>query len=126
MTEATTALTDAELESQDDHGPDREAMSVLGDALDPSALLETSLLNVDSTWPSTPTWPRRSTPRWQPTPTWPRHRRRGQRQRLSVDSEAGALADQSSLIVQDLDGAAVANAIQDAGIDQSGSGAVAG
>jgi hypothetical protein len=45
---------------------------------------------------------------------------------LSVDSEAGALADQDSVISQDLDGVAEATAIQDANLDQSGGGAVAG
>ena len=44
---------------------------------------------------------------------------------LSVDSEAQALADQDSLISQDLDGTATATAIQDANLDQSGGGAVA-
>src|SRR5947208_2814471 len=45
---------------------------------------------------------------------------------LSVDSDAGALADQHSIIAQDLDGTAVATAVQDAGIGQGGTGAVAG
>ena len=39
---------------------------------------------------------------------------------LSVDSEAAALADQDSLISQDLDGVAEATAIQDADLDQAG------
>ena len=45
---------------------------------------------------------------------------------LSVDSDAAALADQDSIIVQDLDGVAEATPIQDADLDQSGGGAVAG
>ena len=39
---------------------------------------------------------------------------------LSFDSQAAALADQDSVIVQNLDGEAIANATQDATIDQSG------
>ena len=39
---------------------------------------------------------------------------------LSFDSVASASADQDSVIVQQLDGEAVANATQDATIDQSG------
>jgi hypothetical protein len=38
---------------------------------------------------------------------------------LSFDSEAGALADQDSVVMQDLDGVANASAIQDATIDQA-------
>lgn len=45
---------------------------------------------------------------------------------LSVDSEAAALADQDSVISQNLDGTATANAVQDADINQSGAGATAG
>ncbi len=37
---------------------------------------------------------------------------------LSVDSEATALADQDSIIIQDLDGTAIATAEQDATIEQ--------
>jgi hypothetical protein len=37
---------------------------------------------------------------------------------LSVDSEATALADQDSIIIQDLDGTAIATAEQDATIQQ--------
>lgn len=37
---------------------------------------------------------------------------------LSVDSEATALADQDSIIIQDLDGTAIATATQDATIEQ--------
>ena len=39
---------------------------------------------------------------------------------LSVDSDAAALADQDSIIAQDLDGVAEATAIQDADLDQAG------
>jgi hypothetical protein len=39
---------------------------------------------------------------------------------LSFDSVASASADQDSVIIQNLDGTAVANATQDATIDQSG------
>lgn len=38
---------------------------------------------------------------------------------LSFDSEAAALADQDSVVMQDLDGVANATAIQDATIDQA-------
>jgi hypothetical protein len=38
---------------------------------------------------------------------------------LSFDSEAGALADQDSIVSQNLDGVANATAIQDAAIDQA-------
>jgi hypothetical protein len=38
---------------------------------------------------------------------------------LSFDSDAGALADQDSIISQNLDGVANASAIQDAAIDQA-------
>jgi hypothetical protein len=37
---------------------------------------------------------------------------------LSVDSEATAVAEQDSIIIQDLDGTAIANAEQDATIQQ--------
>ena len=48
MTDNNAGISAAELEAQDVTAvPDREAMSLLGDTLDPSALLETSLLNVD-------------------------------------------------------------------------------
>ena len=39
---------------------------------------------------------------------------------LSFDSVASASADQDSIIIQNLDGTAVAQAIQDANIDQAG------
>ena len=39
---------------------------------------------------------------------------------LSFNSVASASADQDSVIIQNLEGTAVANAIQDASIDQSG------
>ena len=39
---------------------------------------------------------------------------------LTVNSVAGASADQDSIVMQDLDGTATANATQDADIDQSG------
>lgn len=38
---------------------------------------------------------------------------------LSVNSEAGAVADQDSIVMQDLDGVAEANATQNADLDQS-------
>ncbi len=48
MTETNAGISAAELESQGVTAvPDREAMSLLGDSLDPSSLLDTSLLNVD-------------------------------------------------------------------------------
>jgi hypothetical protein len=38
----------------------------------------------------------------------------------TIDSDAAALADQDSVIAQSLDGEAIANATQDATVDQSG------
>ena len=93
MTETNPGLSAAELESQDVTAvPDREAMSLL-DGVDPSALLGTSLLNVDVD--------------------------------LALDADVAApidaaVADQDSLIAQDLDGVAEATAIQDASLDQAG------
>ncbi len=128
MKEATAGITDAELESQDVTAvPDREAMSVLGDALDPSALLGTSLLNVDVDLAvdADVAAPIDAAVAANANVAAPIDAAVSANV-LSVDSEAGALADQDSIISQDLDGTAVANATQNADLDQSGGGAVAG
>ncbi len=126
MTES--AITDAELESQDVTAvPDREAMSVLGDSLDPSSLLGTSLLNVDVDLAvdADVAAPIDAAVAANANVAAPIDAAVSANV-LSVNSEAGALADQDSVIVQDLDGVAEATANQDANLDQSGGGAVAG
>ena len=128
MNEATAALTDAELEFQDATTvPDREAMSVLGDALDPSSLLQTSLLNVDLNLAvdADVAAPIDAAVAANANVAAPIDAAVSANV-LSVGSEAGAMANQDSLIAQNLDGTAVANATQDANLDQSGGGAVAG
>jgi len=128
MKEATAGLTDAELESQDVTAvPDREAMSLLGDSLDPSALLETSLLNVDVNLAldADIAAPIDAAVAANANVAAPIDAAVSANV-LSVDSEAAALADQDSVIAQNLDGVAEATAIQDANLDQSGGGAVAG
>ena len=128
MTDTNADLTAAELESQDVTAvPDREAMSVLGDVLDPSALLNTSLLNldVDLAIDADVAAPVDVAVAANANVAAPIDAAVAANV-LSVDSEAGALADQDSVIGQSLDGTAVATAVQDANLDQSGSGAVAG
>jgi hypothetical protein len=128
MNEASAAITDAELESQDVTAvPDREAMSVLGDSLDPSSLLGTSLLNVDVdlALDADVAAPIDAAVAANANVAAPIDAAVAANV-LSVDSEAGAMADQDSVIVQDLDGVAEATATQDANLDQSGGGAVAG
>ena len=128
MNDASAAITDAELEAQDATAvPDREAMSVLGDALDPSSLLGTSLLNVDVdlALDADVAAPIDAAVAANANVAAPIDAAVSANV-LSVGSEAGALADQDSIIVQDLDGVAEATAIQDASLDQSGGGAVAG
>jgi hypothetical protein len=122
------AITAAELESQDITAvPDREAMSLLGDSLDPSSLLGTSLLNVDVdlALDADVAAPIDAAVAANANVAAPIDAAVSANV-LSVDSESAALADQDSVIIQNLDGEAVATAIQDADLDQSGSGAVAG
>jgi hypothetical protein len=128
MNESRTGLSDAELESQDVTAvPDREAMSLLGDSLDPSALLDTSLLNVDVNLAvdADVAAPIDAAVAANANVAAPIDAAVGANV-LSVGSEAGALADQDSVIVQDLDGVAEATATQDATVDQSGGGATTG
>ena len=127
MTEANAGITAAELESQDVTAvPDREAMSVL-DGLDPSSLLGTSLLNVDVdlALDADVAAPIDAAVAANANVAAPIDAAVAANV-LSVNSEAAALADQDSVIVQDLDGVAEATAIQDANLDQSGGGAVTG
>ena len=127
MTASNDGLTAAELESQDVTAvPNREAMSVL-DGIDPSALLNTSLLNldVDLAVDADVAAPIDLAVAANANVAAPIDAAVAANV-LSVDSDAGALADQDSVIGQSLDGVAEANAIQDANLDQSGSGAVAG
>ncbi len=122
------AITEAELESQDATAvPDREAMSVLGEAIDPSALLGTSLLDLDVNLAldADVAAPIDVAVAANANVAAPIDAAVSANV-LSVDSEAAALADQDSVIVQDLDGTATANATQDANLDQSGGGATAG
>ena len=127
MSESKAGMSAAELESQDVTAvPDREAMSLLGDALDPSALLNTSLLNVDVDLAAdlNVAAPIDAAVAANANVAAPIDASVSANV-LSVDSEAGALADQHSVIAQHLDGTAVATATQTAGIDQGGT-AVAG
>jgi len=128
MNESRTGISHAELESQDVTAvPDREAMSLLGDSLDPSALLDTSLLNVDVNLAvdADVAAPIDAAVAANANVAAPIDAAVGANV-LSVGSEAGALADQDSIIVQDLDGVAEATATQDATVDQSGGGATTG
>lgn len=127
MTETNPGLSAAELESQDVTAvPDREAMSLL-DGIDPSSLLGTSLLNVDVdlALDADVAAPIDAAVAANANVAAPIDAAVAANV-LSVDSDATAVADQDSLIVQDLDGVAEANATQDANLDQSGGGAVAG
>jgi hypothetical protein len=126
MTERNPGLSAAELESQDVTAvPDREAMSLL-DGLDPTSLLNTSLLNVDLdlALDANVAAPIDAAVAANANVAAPIDAAVAANV-LSVDSEAEALADQDSIISQDLDGTAEATAIQDANLDQSGGGAVA-
>jgi hypothetical protein len=128
MNDPRTGMTEAELESQNVTAvPDREAMSLLGDSLDPSSLLETSLLNVDVNLAldADVAAPIDAAVAANANVAAPIDAAVSANV-LSVDSEAQALADQDSIIVQDLDGVAEATATQDATIDQAGAGATAG
>ena len=123
----STGISNDELESQDvTPVPDREAMSVL-DGLDPGALLGTSLLSVDVdlALDADVAAPIDAAVAANANVAAPIDAAVAANV-LSVDSDAAALADQDSIISQDLDGVAEANAIQDANLDQSGGGAVAG
>jgi hypothetical protein len=128
MENAPAGITDAELESQDVTAvPDREAMSLLGDTLDPSALLGSSLLNVDVDLAvdADVAAPIDAAVAANANVAAPIDAAVSANV-LSVDSEAAALADQDSVIAQNLEGTATANAIQDANLDQSGGGATTG
>ena len=105
MTDNNAGLTAAELESQDVTAvPDREAMSVL-DGLDPSSLLNTSLLNldVDLAIDADVAAPIDAAVAANIA---------------SVGSEATAVAQQDSVIIQELNGTAIATATQDATVQQ--------
>ncbi|MFP5319984.1 MAG: hypothetical protein ACLGI2_17045 [Acidimicrobiia bacterium] len=128
MTQTNDGMTPAELESQDVTAvPDREAMSLLGESLDPSALMDTSLLNVDVdlALDADVAAPIDAAVAANANVAAPIDAAVAANV-LSVDSEAAALADQDSVIIQDLDGTAEATATQDATVDQSGGGAVTG
>lgn len=127
MTETNPGLSAAELESQDVTAvPDREAMSLL-EGIDPSSLLGTSLLNVDVdlALDADVAAPIDAAVAANANVAAPIDAAVAANV-LSVDSDATAVADQDSLIAQDLDGVAEATATQDANLDQSGGGAVAG
>ena len=127
MTDKNPGLSAAELESQDVTAvPDREAMSLL-DGIDPSSLLGTSLLSVDVdlALDADVAAPIDAAVAANANVAAPIDAAVAANV-LSVDSDATAVADQDSLISQDLDGVAEATAIQDANLDQSGGGAVAG
>ena len=128
MTETNAGMSAAELEAQDVTAvPDREAMSLLGDSLDPSAALDGGLLNVDVDLAvdADVAAPIDAAVAANANVAAPIDAAVSANV-LSVDSDAAALADQDSVIAQNLDGTATATAIQDVDLDQSGSGAVAG
>ena len=128
MKETDAGLSASELQSQDVTAvPDREAMSLLGDSLDPSSLLDTSLLNVDVdlALDADVAAPIDAAVAANANVAAPIDAAVAANV-LSVDSDAAALADQDSIISQNLEGTATATAIQDANLDQSGGGAVAG
>ena len=128
MTQTNEGMTAAELESQDATAvPDREALSLLGDALDPSAALDTSLLSVDVdlALDADVAAPIDAAVAANANVAAPIDAAVAANV-LSVDSEAAALADQDSVIIQNLEGTAEATATQDATVDQSGGGATTG
>jgi hypothetical protein len=128
MTESNAGISAAELESQDITAvPDREAMITIGEVLDPSSLLGTSLLNVDGDLAvdADVAAPIDAAVAANANVAAPIDAAVAANV-LSVDSTAQALADQDSIISQDLDGEAIATATQDATIDQGGTTAAAG
>jgi hypothetical protein len=127
MTDTNAGMSAAELEAQDVTAvPDREAMSLL-DGVDPSSLLGTSLLDldVDLAIDADVAAPIDAAVAANANVAAPIDGAVAANV-LAVDSEAQALADQDSLISQDLDGEATATAIQDVDLDQGDTTATAG
>ena len=128
MNDASREMTDAELDAEDATSvPDREAMSLLGDSLDPSSLVDASLLSVDVdlALDADVAAPIDAAVAANANVAAPIDAAVAANV-LSVDSSAAALADQDSTIVQNLDGTATAEATQDATIDQGGDTTTAG
>ena len=120
MTQTNEGMTAAELESQDATAvPDREALSLLGDALDLSAALNTSLLsvNVDLALDADVAAPIDAAVAVNANVAAPIDAAVAANIG-SVGSEATAVADQDSVIIQNLEGTATATADQDATVQQ--------
>src|ERR687894_1420319 len=119
MTETNPGLSAAELESQDVTAvPDREAMSLL-DGLNPTSLLNTSLLNldVDLALDADVAAPIDAAVAANANVAAPIDAAVAANV-ASVGSVAMASADQDSIIVQDLDGVATATADQNVDLTQ--------